>query len=539
MRNPFTTMAVLVPALVAVLIWSADARAQCTDLDGDGWGDPGDVSCPSGSDLDCDDGDNTVYPGAPDVCDAVLDNDCDGATDPLEDDVDGDGFTGCDGDCDDADALVYPGAAEVCNDGIDNDCDGGTPDIFDADGDGSDCDLDCDDTNADAFPGNTEVCDGADNDCDGSVGPTEVDVDEDGWLACIECDDNDATLNLDDLDMDGYSTCHDDCDDDDAERFPGNMELCDGIDNDCNDDTDELVDGDGDGFSACDDPADCDDTDATVFPGATEICDGQDTDCDDATSEDVDDDGDTYTECDGDCDDTDAAISPDGVEICNGADDNCDDTIDEGFDVDGDGFVDGANDDCVGAYEPEELDCDDDNADVNPEAVEVCDDEIDNDCNEDVDGDDEECANLAPVADAGYDQQARYLAGMVTLRFDGTGSYDPEATDLLYTWAIDQEPTDGVKLNTLVTASTSPYAFLVVEIDDVTKGPWDFTLSLKVSENGNPDSESELDFVQGHIYIDDPIFPTARCDVASNGRPSPASMLFLVFGGFVLALRRR
>ena len=39
-------------------------------------------------------------------------------------DNDGDGWTDVDGDCDDSDASIYPGAAEVPDDGIDQDCDG-------------------------------------------------------------------------------------------------------------------------------------------------------------------------------------------------------------------------------------------------------------------------------------------------------------------------------------------------------------------------------------------------------------------------------
>ncbi|HEX6178226.1 MAG TPA: MopE-related protein, partial [Thermoanaerobaculia bacterium] len=39
-------------------------------------------------------------------------------------DGDGDGYTTAQGDCNDGNAAVNPGAAEVCNDGIDNDCDG-------------------------------------------------------------------------------------------------------------------------------------------------------------------------------------------------------------------------------------------------------------------------------------------------------------------------------------------------------------------------------------------------------------------------------
>ena len=45
----------------------------------------------------------------------------------LFDDVDQDGFSPSDGDCNDADPAIRPGAEEICNDGIDNNCDG-TPD---------------------------------------------------------------------------------------------------------------------------------------------------------------------------------------------------------------------------------------------------------------------------------------------------------------------------------------------------------------------------------------------------------------------------
>ncbi len=89
---------------------------------------------------DADDGDDTVYPGAPELDDGK-DNDQDGTVDEGLD-GDGDGFTAINGgDADDTDSTVYPGAAELC-DGKDNDQNGTVDDgatiVFyaDADGDG-------------------------------------------------------------------------------------------------------------------------------------------------------------------------------------------------------------------------------------------------------------------------------------------------------------------------------------------------------------------------------------------------------------------
>lgn len=56
----------------------------CTDLDGDGYGNPGNAACPNGPATDCDDGNNMVSPGAAEVCDDTIDNDCDTLVDCMD-----------------------------------------------------------------------------------------------------------------------------------------------------------------------------------------------------------------------------------------------------------------------------------------------------------------------------------------------------------------------------------------------------------------------------------------------------------------------
>jgi len=127
---------------------------------------------------DCDDTNNSIYPGAPEV-DNGVDDDCDGSIDEDFDvDFDSDGYTTITApiDCNDSNAAINPGAADVA-DGIDNNCDG----IIDVDNDNDGYTptytgapdpkiLDCNDDNNAVNPGAQEVLgDGVDNDCDGSV----------------------------------------------------------------------------------------------------------------------------------------------------------------------------------------------------------------------------------------------------------------------------------------------------------------------------------------------------------------------------------
>ena len=119
----------------------------------------------TGNEVDCDDSDPTVNPGATEITYNGKDDDCNPAT--PDDDLDGDGYINA-SDCNDNDSSIYPGAPETPYDGIDQDCDGG--DLVDVDGDtyvaeqvGGD---DCDDDNVAVNPGEIEtIGNGIDDDC--------------------------------------------------------------------------------------------------------------------------------------------------------------------------------------------------------------------------------------------------------------------------------------------------------------------------------------------------------------------------------------
>lgn len=143
-------------------------------------------------------------------------------------------------------------------------------------------------------------------------------------------------LSAADEDGDGHSQATGDCNDDNADIYPGAPELCDGKDNDCDGDTPEdEVDEAYDGYRICEE--DCDDEDPNVYPGAEEICDGKDSDCDGTTQDDLDEDEDGYSLCLGDCDDHDPTVWPFNPEICDFIDNDCSGEIDD-IDEDGDGY---------------------------------------------------------------------------------------------------------------------------------------------------------------------------------------------------------
>ncbi len=265
------------------------ATTYYIDLDADGWGGFSGTteacSVPVGyaEQLgDCDDGEASVNPDAPEVCNEI-DDDCDGDIDDADasvdvttggtfyTDADADGFgdasTGTwscsatsttvmdSSDCDDGNALVNPAAAEVCNE-IDDDCDGaiddndasvdlstGTTYYTDSDSDGYGdtatsrwaCEgatdevtvgTDCDDTSAAVHPAATEVCNEVDDDCDGDIDDDDSSLDTSTattWYADADSDgegDPDVSVLTCEAPS-GYVDNDTDCDDTDDSDLDG------------------------------------------------------------------------------------------------------------------------------------------------------------------------------------------------------------------------------------------------------------------------------------------------------------------------------
>ncbi len=527
-----------------------EIQACYLDEDRDGYGDPDKVvelEYPPSNCIqditDCDDADETIFPGAPEICDG-LDNNC-------NDEIDeGDACGVCeDGDERDVSCGIGECAAtgsETCVDGqwADNTCVPGTPTEEICDGLDNNCNGEADDgiepaattcgvgacagntgvqectdgtaiDSCDPYAGATEeICDEIDNDCDGEVDEGLGCVCNDGdtratacgvgecaaigtetcvngqWAnnTCVSgspvneiCDglDNDCNGEVDNGIAETATTCGvgecagtgvlacvngglvDSC----QQGTPAD-EVCDGLDNDCNGDVDDgLVCGclDGDTREVTCGVGECVSTgtetcvngqwaDSTCVPGDSiaEICDGLDNDCNGEVDNGI---AEEATTCGiGECAGTGILACVGGElvdscqegtptdEVCDGLDNNCDGTADEGVlltfyedaDIDAYGNAAVTTEACAAptGYIDDNTDCDDGNADVNPGMDEICDNDIDDNC----DGltDDEDTEACAPTE-----------APLAPINVSATDcdpvNYDPDHANITITWEPNTE----------------------------------------------------------------------------------------------------
>ena len=422
-------------------------------------------------------------------CDDGIDNDNDGLSDcqdtdcngsPVCMDADNDGYSAVE-DCNDYNNAINPGASEIADDGIDQDCDGqdettnsngggnnGNPTAEDC-SNGIDDDqngmIDCDDYMCILDPICSEDCSNGIDDngngmtdcddymcildpaCNGSSSGT--DADSDGYDSISsggnDCDDSDYNTHpgagyneisyndcMTDVDNDGYGddnpsfgiVAGTDCDDNSYYTNPGAYDFtADGTDQDCDGidgpSQNTGIDNDNDGYdSISSGGTDCDDYDAYTYPGAAYW--DSFTDC----MTDVD--GDNYGDenpsfgvtAGTDCDDSSYSINPGAYDYStDGIDQDCDgiDGLSTGVDYDNDGYdsissggtdcddydaytypgaaywdsyvdcmtdVDGDNygDDTPNPGVTAGTDCDDSSYSINPGAYDYTTDGIDQDC---------------------------------------------------------------------------------------------------------------------------------------------------------------
>lgn len=358
------------------------------DEDGDGFGfiDNFTTNCREkeewgfvGNADDCNDSSASVFPGSarsePELC--AKDEDGDGYGDAAPS-IPADPGS----DCDDSDPKAYPG----------NNNEPGVICILDLDGDRFgdvdpplpfDAGSDCDDALATVSPTAIEVCDEIDNDCDSEVDELGafgallwfIDADEDGFgnseISVFACEQ-----------PAGYTNVGTDCNDSFGSIWPGAIEYCNEVDDNCDEEIDEDtaidapewfqdIDGDGYGNPGFSQPScsplsgyvsnseDCNDQESLISPSATEVCDSIDNNCDGSTDQsdaqgapewfqDLDGDGYGsqyfssiscnqpvgYISDSSDCDDGDPLQNPGATEYCNFDDDDCDGSIDEEDSVD-------------------------------------------------------------------------------------------------------------------------------------------------------------------------------------------------------------
>lgn len=390
---------------------TADGSQTATESDSGGTETTGstDTNIAPGSDTDSrgEDADSTTADSTANADDSGDSESSETAEPPA--DLDDDGILDEDDNC--------PSTPNDDQADLDNDDEGDACDA-DIDGDGDANEVDCAPEDAEVSSRAVEICDEIDNNCDREIDPIDtegcevyyIDADDDGFgllrqTQCLCAPGGDFT-----------ATEPGDCDDTNGTINPGEIEQCNGVDDDCSGFADEpwptlSSSCDGDDADACEDGAIvctedgmgtiCDDGPDT--PGATEVCNGADDDCngvaDDPWAAQL------GTPCDGAdadeclnglfvCSGDGSGLSCSGdaniTEICDGDDDDCDGSVDEGCDDDNDDHCD-ENMTVVG--NPATCnpvlgeDCNDGLSTVNPSAQEIC-NGVDDDCDDAIDNND-------------------------------------------------------------------------------------------------------------------------------------------------------
>jgi hypothetical protein len=240
----------------------------------------------------------------------------------------------------------------------------------DSDGDGFlESEGDCDDDNPLMAPGLPEVCNGIDDNCDGNVDEEPL-LDRPVWNTLGVCAEGGPRCSG----VEGWQW-----------TIPPGYELeehsCDGLDNDCDGETDEGL------LNLC----------GLCGPDEQDLCDGIDNNCDGRTDEDAllpPPHLECFSQGTGVCRDT-LKVCAEGTWICvppttfqpnesccDGLDNDCDGVTDEGFPVGDWCFMGKGACRSEGGFRCNQagtgVECD---APVIPPAVEICGDNVDNDCN--------------------------------------------------------------------------------------------------------------------------------------------------------------
>ena len=241
-----------------------------------------------------------------------------------------------------------------------------------------------------------------------------------------------------------------------------------------------------------------------------------------------------------DCDDTNADINPGADEVCDEFDNNCDGEVDEGVkavfyaDADGDGHAgDSITIEACAApdgFVAEATDCDDLNADVNPDAAEVC-DGWDNDCDDLVDDADDSIDTSTQVmvytdSDGdgyGVDEGAWAACAAASGESEWGGDCDDSNPDINpeTLWFIDLDG-DGYGYADVTTAACeAPSGYVADNTDCDETNPWVNPGATEVCDDLDVDEDCSGAADDADAGVDVTTFSTFYADTDTDGYGDP------------------